>query len=54
MVESLSRDAAVATIERVVPGTPTQRSGDGESVFVTGSEGVRFQLMPSSQETASN
>jgi catechol 2,3-dioxygenase-like lactoylglutathione lyase family enzyme len=47
MVESLSRDAAIATIERVVPGTTTQRSGDGDSVFVTGPEGVRFQLMPS-------
>jgi len=49
MVENLSPDAAIATIERVVPGTPTQRPGDGNSVFVTGPEGVRFQLMPSSK-----
>jgi hypothetical protein len=47
MVENLSREVAIAAIERVVPGTPTQRSGDGESILVTGPEGVPFQIMPS-------
>jgi catechol 2,3-dioxygenase-like lactoylglutathione lyase family enzyme len=43
-VEDLSADAALATIERVVPGTKAQKQGD--SVFMIGPEGVRVQLVP--------
>lgn len=42
-VENLSPDAALATIERVVPGTKAQKQGD--SVFMIGPEGVRVQLV---------
>ena len=43
-VENFSPDAALATIERVVPGTKAQKQGD--SVFMIGPEGVRVQLVP--------
>lgn len=43
-VESFSADAALATIERVVPGTKAQKQGN--SVFMIGPEGVRVQLVP--------
>lgn len=43
-VENFSADAALATIERVVPGTKAQKQGD--SVFMIGPEGVRVQLVP--------
>src|SRR5437879_12946503 len=43
-VENFSSDAALATIERVVPGTKAQKQGD--SVFMIGPEGVRVQLVP--------
>jgi hypothetical protein len=42
-IENFSADAALATIERVVPGTKAQKQGD--SVFVIGPEGVRVQLV---------
>jgi catechol 2,3-dioxygenase-like lactoylglutathione lyase family enzyme len=43
-VEDFSADAALATIERVAPGTKAQKQGD--SVFLIGPEGVRVQLVP--------
>lgn len=42
-VENFSSDAAVAAIERAMPGTKTEKSAN--SVFVTGPEGARVQLM---------
>jgi catechol 2,3-dioxygenase-like lactoylglutathione lyase family enzyme len=42
-VENFSPDAALATIQRVVPGTKAQKQGD--SVFVMGPDGVRVQLV---------
>ena len=42
-VQDFSADAALATIERVVPGTKVQKQGD--SVFMIGPEGVRVQLV---------
>jgi catechol 2,3-dioxygenase-like lactoylglutathione lyase family enzyme len=41
-VENFSPEAALAAIERVVPGTKAEKSGN--SVFVTGPEGVRVQF----------
>ena len=43
-VENFSADAALATIERVAPGTKAQKQGD--SIFMIGPEGVRVQLVP--------
>jgi catechol 2,3-dioxygenase-like lactoylglutathione lyase family enzyme len=42
-VENFSPDAALTTIQRVVPGTKAQKQGD--SVFVMGPDGVRLQLV---------
>ena len=42
-VENFSADAALATIQRIVPGTKAQKQGD--SVFVMGPDGVRLQLV---------
>jgi catechol 2,3-dioxygenase-like lactoylglutathione lyase family enzyme len=41
-VENFSPEAALASIERVAPGTKAEKSGN--SVFVTGPEGVRVQF----------
>ena len=41
-VENFSPEAALAAIERVAPGTKAEKSGN--SVFVTGPEGVRVQF----------
>jgi|SRR6266853_5749166 len=41
-VENFSPDAALAAIERAVPGAKAEKSGN--SVFVTGPEGVRVQF----------
>lgn len=43
-VEDFSADAALAAIERVVPGTKAQKQAD--SVFIIGPEGVRVQIVP--------
>jgi catechol 2,3-dioxygenase-like lactoylglutathione lyase family enzyme len=43
-VEDFSQDSALAAIERVVPGTKIEKNGTA-SVFVTGPEGVRVQIM---------
>src|SRR5437588_6082443 len=42
-VENFSADAALVTIQRIVPGTKAQKQGD--SVFVMGPDGVRLQLV---------
>ena len=42
-VENFSPETALATIERVVPGTKAEKSGN--SVFVTGPDGVRVQIV---------
>ena len=42
-VANFSPDAALATIQRIVPGTKAQKQGD--SVFVMGPDGVRLQLV---------
>lgn len=42
-IENFSADAALATIQRVAPGTKAQKQGD--SVFVIGPDGVRVQLV---------
>jgi catechol 2,3-dioxygenase-like lactoylglutathione lyase family enzyme len=41
-VENFSQEAALASIERATPGTKAEKSGN--SVFVTGPEGVRVQI----------
>ena len=41
-VENFSPEAALAAIERVAPGTKAEKSGN--SVFVTGPEGIRVQI----------
>ena len=41
-VENFSPEAALAAIERAVPGAKAEKSGN--SVFVTGPEGVRVQF----------
>ena len=41
-VESFSPESALAAIERVAPETKAEKSGN--SVFVTGPEGVRIQI----------
>ena len=41
-VENFSPETALVAIERVVPGTKAEKSGN--SVFVTGPEGVRVQF----------
>jgi catechol 2,3-dioxygenase-like lactoylglutathione lyase family enzyme len=46
-VENFSADVALATIERVVPGTKAQKQGN--SVFMIGPEGVRVQLVPANK-----
>jgi len=43
-VEDFSQEAALATVERVVPGTKTERFGT-TSIFLTGPEGVRVQIV---------
>jgi catechol-2,3-dioxygenase len=47
-VETFSPDAAVAAIERMMPGTKAERSAN--SVFVTGPEGARVQLMAAARK----
>jgi catechol 2,3-dioxygenase-like lactoylglutathione lyase family enzyme len=42
-VEGFSQDAALATIERVVPGTKTEKFAT-TSIFLTGPDGVRVQI----------
>ena len=42
LLENFSPEAALAAIERVAPGTKAEKSGN--SVFVTGPEGVRVQF----------
>jgi catechol 2,3-dioxygenase-like lactoylglutathione lyase family enzyme len=42
-VEDFSQDAALATVERVVPGTKTERFST-TSIFLTGPDGVRVQI----------
>ena len=41
-VESFSPEAALGAIERAAPGTKAEKSGN--SVFVTGPEGIRVQI----------
>ena len=41
-VENFSQEAALASIERAAPGTKAEKSGN--SIFVTGPEGVRVQI----------
>jgi len=41
-VENFSPESALASIERAVPGAKAEKSGN--SVFVTGPEGVRVQI----------
>jgi catechol 2,3-dioxygenase-like lactoylglutathione lyase family enzyme len=43
-VEDFSAEAAVATVKRVVPGFKTEITGN--SVFVTGPDAVRVQIVP--------
>ena len=47
-VENFSQDTALATIERVAPGAKTQKVGT-TSVIVTGPEGVRVQIVPTTK-----
>ena len=47
-VENFSPDTVLATIERVLPGTKTEKSGN--SVFVTGPDGVRVQIVAAAQK----
>jgi catechol 2,3-dioxygenase-like lactoylglutathione lyase family enzyme len=43
-VEDFSKEAALATVKRVVPGFKTDINGN--SVFVIGPDGVRVQIVP--------
>jgi len=48
-VEDFSQDSALAAIERVVPGTKIEKNGTA-SIFVTGPDGVRVQIMAAAKK----
>jgi catechol 2,3-dioxygenase-like lactoylglutathione lyase family enzyme len=47
-VENFSPESALASIERAAPGTMAEKSGN--SVFVTGPEGVRVQIQAATRK----